>query len=137
MPPALLIGGSGGGACPVCGGSCTGSPPTDHLSTYPFLAGGRPKVPGTEGVDFVIAPHAITDHDLGRNVYGAGDRVPMADAVKYGLVDQAPDGDALGPDPEAQPKRGRRAGRAKHGPDEDRAHHGPAEDRGAGGGDRP
>lgn len=43
-------------------------------------------VEGTEGEDYVIAPHAIADSDLQRNVYGAGDRVPIDDAVKYGLV---------------------------------------------------
>lgn len=39
-----------------------------------------------EGVDYVIAPHVIHDPELERNVYGAGDKVPMADAKKYGLV---------------------------------------------------
>lgn len=121
MPPALLIGSSGAGACPVCGGACTGHPPTDHLSTYPFLLGGREPVPGTEGVDYVIAKTAIADPDLERHVYGAGDRVPIADAIKYGLVAAAPT-----PEAEEQPTRGRRS---KHGPDEDRAKHGPDEDR--------
>jgi hypothetical protein len=80
-------------------------------------------VPGKEGVDYVVTPHAISDKALGRKVYGAGDRVPMADAIKYGLVD-APTEPA--PDETAKSKRGRRA---KHGPDEDRAKHGPTEDR--------
>lgn len=44
------------------------------------------KVKGEEGVDYVIAPYAIADEELHRNVYGVGDRVPMADAIKYGLV---------------------------------------------------
>lgn len=39
-----------------------------------------------EGVDYVLAPYAIEDSELERIVYGAGDRVPMADAIKYGLV---------------------------------------------------
>lgn len=39
-----------------------------------------------EGVDYVVTPYAIDDPELGRIVYGANDRVPMADAVKYGLV---------------------------------------------------
>lgn len=57
----------------------------------------------TEGVDYVIAPHAIQDPDLERNVYGAGDKVPMDDAVKYGLVEKPS------------------ASRAKKGPEENRA----------------
>lgn len=121
MPPALLIGPTGGaGACPVCGGTtCNGGPPTNHLSTYPFLPGGREPVPGTDGREFVIAPHAVHDPALERNVYGAGDRVPMADAIRYGLVD--------GPEP-AEPEGPKRGGRrAKRRPAEDRAHHGPDE----------
>lgn len=72
------------------------------------------------GIDFVYAPHAIADPDLERNVYGAGDRVPMADAIKYGLV-AAPE-----PQPAEPPAKGRR--RARKGPDEDRARK-PNEDR--------
>lgn len=79
-------------------------------------------MPGVEGVDYVIALHAVHDAALERKVYGAGDRVPMADAVKYGLTD----GPATQPEEDAAPRRGRRA---KHGPDEDRAKHGPTEDR--------
>lgn len=61
---------------------------------------------GKVGVDFVIAPHAIPDPVLERHVYGAGDRVPMADAIKYGLV-AAP----AATEPE-KPKRGARRKRA-------------------------
>lgn len=67
------------------------------------------------GIDFVYAPHAITDRALGRVVFGAGDPVPMADAIRYGLVD-APQA----PEPAAPPggRRRRPRGRdtAKHGP---------------------
>lgn len=48
----------------------------------------RPKVRGVEGVDFVISPGVIVDYELERHVYGTGDRVPMADAIKYGLVEE-------------------------------------------------
>lgn len=53
---------------------------------------------------YVIAPHRIDDPELERAVYGVGDKVPMADAIKYGLVD-----------PPAESKR------AKRGPKADRA----------------
>lgn len=36
--------------------------------------------------DYVIAPHRIVDTELERVIYGTGERVPMADAIKYGLV---------------------------------------------------
>lgn len=35
---------------------------------------------------FVVTPNRIVDHDLGRVVYGANDRVPLSDAIKYGLI---------------------------------------------------
>lgn len=54
---------------------------------------------GTEGVDWVTTTEAIVDTDRNRIVYPAGSRVPMDDAVKYGLVEK----------------------RAKRGPAEDRA----------------
>lgn len=81
-------------------------------------------MPGTEGIDWVTAPHAIADPELERNVYGSGDRVPMADAVKYGLVDGPQK-----PAPKAAP-RGKRKGttRAKKGPENDRARK-PGDDR--------
>lgn len=41
---------------------------------------------GTEGKDYVVTPERIVDTDLERVVYGPGAKVPMADAVKYGLV---------------------------------------------------
>lgn len=67
------------------------------------------------GVDFVYAPHAITDRALGRVVFGAGDPVPMADAVRYGLVDAPQPAE---PAPPAGGRRRRPRGRdtAKHGP---------------------
>lgn len=67
--------------------------------------------------EYVIAPHRIVDHDLGRVMYGTGDRVPMADAVKYGIVD-APK--------KAAKKQARPKGKRK--PAEDRARK-PSEDR--------
>lgn len=67
---------------------------------------------------YIIAPHRIVDHDLGRVVYGTGDRVPIEDAVKYGLVEATVDPDVK---PEPRPKGKRR-------PAEDRARK-PGEDR--------
>jgi hypothetical protein len=103
---------------------CFTHPPIDLLEDYPFLPGGRPLVEGEEGIDYVIAPHRVDDPDLRRAVYGVGDRVPMADAIKYGLV--------TGPEKPAPPAapRGKRKGsdRAKHGPEHDRARK-PQEDR--------
>lgn len=40
------------------------------------------------GKDYVIAPHRVVDTKLERVMYGTGERVPMADAIKYGLVDE-------------------------------------------------
>lgn len=56
------------------------------------------------GVDFVYAKSAVYDRTPGieRCVYGAGDPVPMADAIRYGLV-AAPE-----ERPEPTPKPGRR-----------------------------
>ena len=77
------------------------------------------------GVDFVYAPHKIVDPVRERVVYGTGDRVPMADAIKYGLVDHATAAVAGENPPKApKPKRGQRARK----PGEDRAHK-PKEDR--------
>lgn len=110
---------SADGRCVVCGSeTCTHAPPVDYLDTYPFMPGGRPRVPGIAGRDFVYAPHAVYDEALGRCVYGAQDPVPMADAVRYGLV-PGPE-----PEPEQAPVKGKRR------PRRDRAHR-PAEDRGA------
>lgn len=82
-----LLTGAGTQACPVCADKeCKGFRIPPHPKTYPFLHGGYELVDGEEGVDYVIAPHAIEDTELGKNVYGAQDRVPMADAIKYGLV---------------------------------------------------
>lgn len=69
------------------------------------------------GRDFVYAPHAIADPALERVVYGAGDPVPMADAIRFGLV-AAPE-----PAPTPPPVKGRRARRRT----EDRAIHGPVD----------
>ncbi len=69
------------------------------------------------GRDFVYAPHAIADPALERVVYGAGDPVPMQDAIRYGLV-AAPE-----PAPQPAPVKGRRARRKT----EDRAIHGPVD----------
>jgi hypothetical protein len=71
---------------------------------------------GLAGVDFVYAPHAIYDRTPGveRSVYGAGDPVPMADAIRYGLV-AAPEAPPADP-----PPAGKRRSRRKV---EDRAHH--------------
>lgn len=69
--------------------------------------------------DFVIAPHRIVDSDLERIVYGPGERVPMADAIKYGLVDE--------PVEKAPAKKAARP-KGKRKPAEDRARK-PAEDR--------
>lgn len=75
---------SGGAACPVCGGTeCAPAPTVAHLAGYPFLPGGIDPLSTRR---HVIAPHRIVDHELGRVLYGTGDRVPWADAVKYGLV---------------------------------------------------
>lgn len=93
--------------CPICGFDCSGHPDTNHKKSYPFLTGGRDPLAGQlAGVDFVYAPRAIYDRTPGveRCVYGAGDPVPMADAIRYGLV-AAPE-----ERPEPQPakrKRGR------------------------------
>lgn len=69
--------------------------------------------------NWILAPHRIVDHDLGRVMYGTGDKVPIGDAVKYGLIpatDAPPE--LVEPAPEAA-KRGRRT----------RHHPGPSEDR--------
>lgn len=71
--------------CALCESECFTHPPIDLIDSYPFLPGGRPLVPGDEHIDYVIAPHRVDDPELGP-VYGVGDRVPMADAIKYGLV---------------------------------------------------
>lgn len=104
------------GPCAVCGGDCQRFPDVAHLSTYPFLPGGRDPMADK---DYVIAPHRIVDHELGRVMYGTGHRVPMADAVKYGLVDE--------PVEKAPAKKAARP-KGKRKPAEDRARK-PAEDR--------
>jgi hypothetical protein len=102
--------------CPVCGGCQLTLPP--HPIDYPFLPGGFDPMAGQ---DFVIAPHRIVDEELCRVVYGEGDFVPMADAVKYGLVKASK---AAKKPAVEEPKRGAR----RRTPAEDRAHR-PAEDR--------
>lgn len=66
--------------------------------------------------DHIIAPHRIVDDELGRVVYGTGERIPIEDAIKYGLVKKAP-AKAAAPRP-----------KGKRQPAEDRARK-PAEDR--------
>lgn len=75
------------------------------------------------GDDYIIAPHRIIDEELQRVVYGTGQKVPMADAIKYGLVD----GKAA--KRVAAKKATKAPARGKRGPVEDRARK-PSEDRG-------
>jgi len=111
--------------CPICGGTCTSFLAVhDHHDSYPFLPPGT-GVDRMAGEDYVIAPHKIVDPVLERVVYGTGDRVPMADAIRYGLVDHATAAVAGENSPKApKAKRGQRARK----PAEDRAHK-PVEDR--------
>lgn len=104
-----------GRPCRICGGNCTAFPDLDHLSTYPFLPGGRDPLFGKQ---WIIAPHRIVAD--GRVLYGTGDRVPIDDAVRYGLIDP-PDQPAPAEPIKPRPKGKRR-------PAEDRAHK-PEEDR--------
>lgn len=83
---ASLSSPEGAGPCPICGGACQAFPDIEHTEQYPFLPGGRDPMADQ---DYIIAPHRIVDEELGRVMYGTGERVPMADAVKYGLVDKA------------------------------------------------
>lgn len=118
---------AGGHACFICGGDCKGFPDIQHLASYPFLEGGIDPMADQE---FVIAPQAIEDPELERIVYGAGDRVPMDDAVKYGLV-EAPAKAKRAPRPSSPPPpnpSGAKTKRARK-PAEDRARK-PAENRG-------
>lgn len=101
--------------CPVCGGACLAFPDTPYPHTYPFLPGGTD--PMAEQ-DHVIAPHRIVDQELGRVMYGTGDRVPLEDAIKYGLVKKA----------EKVAKKATPRPKGKRAPAEDRAAK-PAEDR--------
>ena len=84
--------------------------------------------PVRAGRDFVYAPHAVVDPDLERVVYGAGDPVPMSDAIRFGLVD-APEPPPPAPAPKGRRKRRPQRDRAIHGPVETTAHHGPENDR--------
>lgn len=72
--------------------------------------------------EYVITPERIVDHDLERVVYSPGARVPMADAIKYGLVDKPK---AKATKAKAEPVK-RPKGKRK--PAEDRARK-PSEDR--------
>ncbi|HEY1119890.1 MAG TPA: hypothetical protein VGE43_19400 [Acidimicrobiales bacterium] len=77
------------------------------------------------GIDFVYAREAIYDRTPGveRCIYGAGDIVPMPEAIRLGLVE------APAAPPADPPPRGRRSGaRSRKGPVENRAHT-PSEDR--------
>jgi hypothetical protein len=100
-----LLSHRGAGLCPVCGGGCKAFPDVEHRSDYPFLPGGRDPVDSR----YVIAPHRVVDHELERVMSGTGERVPIADALKYGLVAKPTE-----PAPEPRPKGKRR-------PAEDRA----------------
>lgn len=84
-------------------------------------------MPGEEGIDYVIAPHAISGAgvDEGRKVYGVGDRVPMADAIRYGLV-KGPEK----PKPKAKPRGKRKTTSRARKPQQDRARR-PSKDRSA------
>jgi hypothetical protein len=75
------------GPCQICGGRCLRFPDVDHLATYPFLPGGRDPMAETE---HIIASERVVDHELGRVVYSPGDRVPLDDAIRYGLIDKPP-----------------------------------------------
>lgn len=119
---AELTLGEGGAECPVCGRTdCR--PDFEHLNRadYPFMPGGKDPMADKP---WITAPHRIVDHELGRVVYGTGDRVPIADAIKYGLVDTgSPQAVADTPVENApQPERAKRGRRTRHkpGPDEDR-----------------
>lgn len=103
--------------CPVCGGgNCKAFPDIQHLASYPFIPGGIDPMADKQ---WITAPHRIVDHTLGRVMYGTGDQVPIADAVKYGLLPPSAlaHGDTA-PEP-IQAKRGRRT----------RHHPAPAENR--------
>lgn len=39
-----------------------------------------------EGQQFVIANGVVRDPDSGKRLYGGGDKVPMDDAIRLGLV---------------------------------------------------
>lgn len=99
---------SSGQSCPQCDGtSCKGFPDIEVHDTYPFMKGGIDRMADKE---YVFAPHRIVDPELGRVVYGPGDRVPLADAIKYGLI----------PKPKKQRARKPKNNRA-HKPKEDRS----------------
>lgn len=74
--------------------------------------------------NWIPAPHRIVDADLGRVVYGTGDQVPLADAVKYGLIppDQVELGPAAPDEVAPEPTNAKRGRRTRH-------HPAPAEDR--------
>jgi hypothetical protein len=110
LPDLLTTSGSG---CPICTGDCLGFPENPHPHDYPFLPGGIDHM-AQEPQEYVTADRRVDDPEQGRAVYGVGDRVPMADAVKYGLVDP----------PQKQPAKAARARK----PAADRAKK-PAEDR--------
>ena len=111
-----------GEGCPVCGMRCTGHPSHAWPKKYPSLPGGvDPLANQLAGIDFVYAPHAVTDPDLERVVFGAGDPVPMADAIRFGLVD-APQAPEAADPPGGRRRRPRGRDTAKHGPVETAAH---------------
>lgn len=126
----------------MCGGfDCQDVvPDVGHLASYPFLPGGIDPM-ATKA--YVITPHRIVDTELQRVVYSTGDRVPIEDAVKYGLIETdvadavsasvhlAEGLDGLvgelvitppASDDDDEPRRGkRRGGNRAHGPSENRS----------------
>lgn len=90
-------------SCDICGGPCTGNPITDN----PTFEQEFQKLPNER---YVTTEQPIIDPDLEVVVYGVGDAVPYADAVKYGLIQ---DGDYVPTAAEEEgeqvsPKRARR-----------------------------
>lgn len=91
--------------CPVCGREdCVSHPEVDYLNTYPFLPGGREKVPGREGFEWVTCTEPLLDATEDNIEYGLGDRIPMDVAVARGVC--------TGPLPEPAPDDPRGARRA-------------------------
>lgn len=72
--------------CVVCGREdCATHPEVDYLNTYPFLPGGREKVPGREGFEWVTCTQILPTADGQHIEYGLGDRIPMDVAIARGI----------------------------------------------------
>ena len=98
----------------MCGRTDCHSPDFEQFNRadYPFLPGGGDPM-GTR--NWIIAPHRVVDEALGRVMYGTGQRVPIADAVKYGLIpatDAPPEEREVDPAPE--PTNALRGRRTRH-----------------------